>query len=150
MKKLVCAGIWLLAALATPPALSQEGETMNTETPDVAIVQTLIDRHFEIWNDPDRQARLAKFSAVYTEDLLLADYAGATTGYAAAEQLLARVQAEHAGFSFTPDPVSWNHGLGRVTWGFGPKDNPDLIRGEDIFTVRDGRLSSLHVFLDKK
>lgn len=149
MRTLLHAGIWLIAALAALPAQSQDHE-MTTETQEITLAGTLVDRHFEIWNDTDKETRLTKFSAVYTEDILLADYAEVANGYVEAARLLERVQSQHPGFSFAPDEVSWNHGLGRVTWGYGPKDNPDLIRGEDIFTVRDGRLSSLHVFIDKK
>ena len=42
------------------------------------------------------------------------------------------------------------HGVGRVTWSYGPASNPDLIRGEDIFTITDGKLASTRVFLNKK
>ncbi len=117
---------------------------------DVAVAQQLIERHFEIWNDNDASHWAAKFPQVYTADVLMADYGGAATGYAGIRPLIERVQAEHAGFRFTPGAVALNHGLGRITWSFGPKDHPDQIRGEDIFTIRDGRLASLHVFIDKK
>ena len=39
-------------------------------------------------------------------------------------------------------------GIGRVTWGYGPAGNPGQVRGEDIFTIENGKIASLHVFID--
>lgn len=143
----------LAAALAALPASTihaQEARDMQTSTQDLAAVQRLVDLHFAIWNDGDSRHWPAKFEQAYTADVTVADYAGQATGYAAVSQLLQRVQGGHAGFRFTPGPAAWNHGIGRVTWGYGPQDQPGLIRGEDIFTIRDGRLATLHVFIDKQ
>jgi len=123
---------------------------MDTHAQDLAIAQSLIDTHFEIWNNTDPVARLALFPAAYTPEVIVADYAGIASGYTDINEMIDRVLTQHVGFTFTPDPVAWNHGLGRVTWGYGPKANPGLIRGEDIFTVHNGKLASLHVFLDSK
>ncbi len=123
---------------------------MDTPSEDRAIAQQLMDRHFDIWNERDADARLAQFAAVYTPAFFVADYAAKASGYAEVNQLIARVQSEHAGFSFRPEPITWNHGLGRATWGYGPAENPNLVRGEDIFTMDQGKLASMHVFLDGK
>nr|WP_198982321.1 nuclear transport factor 2 family protein [Herbaspirillum sp. ASV7] len=117
-------------------------------TVDVAQAQALMDLHFAIWNEPDAQRRNALFAQVYTEDFVVADYQAKAVGHAAVGQLLQRVQDQHPGFAFKAQPVNWNHGLGRVTWTFGPPDQPGLIHGEDIFTIRDGKLASAFVFLD--
>jgi hypothetical protein len=134
----------------TGSTVTQEEITMNTQEPDIAHVQHLIDLHFDIWNDPEPKNWQAKFPQVYTADFYVADYAGVATGYDDVGKLILKVQQEHAGFRFRPEPVSWNHGVGRVTWGYGPSTNPDLVRGEDIFTIKDGKLASARVFLDKK
>lgn len=121
---------------------------MHTRNQEVEAAQRLIDLHFAIWNDTDKAARQARFATAYAPDFFVADDAGKAAGYLAVDRLIEKVQSEHAGFVFTPDPIAWNQGLGRVTWGYGPKERPGLIRGEDIFTVRDGRLSSAYVFID--
>jgi hypothetical protein len=121
---------------------------MDTHAQEVEVAQRLIDLHFAIWNDTDKAARLARFGAVYSPDFFVADESGKTGDLREVDQLIEKVQSEHAGFVFSPAPISLNHGLGRVTWVYGPKDRPGLIRGEDIFTVRDGRLASAHVFID--
>ncbi|WP_315137162.1 nuclear transport factor 2 family protein [Achromobacter marplatensis] len=113
-----------------------------------AAAQRLIDLHFDIWNEADPRIRETKFALVYTPDFFVADQNGVATGYASVNDLIQKVQGAHAGFVFTPAPVSWNHGVGRVTWGYGARSNPDTVRGEDIFTIKDGKLASAHVFLD--
>lgn len=149
MKKLI-QGTLLLAALNALPAASSHGlNDMKNTTQDIAAAQHLIDLHFEIWNDTNPDNWGAKFARVYTTDFFVADYQGMATGYDQVAKLLARVQGEHAGFVFSPDPITWNHGVGRVTWGYGPQDKPNLVRGEDIFTIENGKLASARVFINK-
>jgi hypothetical protein len=148
MKKILAASIWLVAALATSSSFAQETQLMTTDAEVRATAQQLVDRHFEIWNDRNSAQRMEKFTRVYTPDVQVADYKALATGYSAINQLIDRVQQEHQGFAFSPEPVVVNHGLVRVRWGFGPKDQPNKVRGEDIFTMREGKLGSLHVFLD--
>jgi hypothetical protein len=146
MKNIVYAGALLLASLAH----AQEVHTMSTNDQDVAVAQKLIDHHFAIWNDTDAARRLAKYPAVYTADFFVADYAGKDTGYANVDRKIGELQRKNAGFKFTPEPITWNHGVGRVTWGYGPAANPNRVRGEDIFTIEGGKLASARVFIDKK
>lgn len=146
MKTFFYTGALLLASLAH----AQEVYTMPTTEPAGAVAQQLIDRHFQIWNDDQSATRLPRFAAVYTEGFFVADYAGMATGYADVDRMIGDLHAKHAGFRFTPAPVTWNHGVGRVTWGYGPADDPHRIRGEDIFTIEGGKLASARVFIDKK
>lgn len=141
----------LLALLTTLSLLSSPAQASPDNKPDAQAeqAQRLIDTHFEIWNSTDQQARMAKFRSVYDQDVTVADYGGIATGYVAVNHLIERVQTQHPGFKFTPDPVQWNHGFGRVTWGFGPNTNPNAVRGEDIFTMKNGKVASFRVFLDR-
>jgi hypothetical protein len=139
MKKLIAIAAMAVASLA------------HAEPADeAAVAQQLITHHFEVWNDTDPQHWAVKFPELYTEDFYVADYAGIAKGYKEVAGMIQRVQGGHAGYLFTPEPITWNHGVGRVTWGYGPRDNPNLIRGEDIFTIKDGKLASARVFIDKK
>lgn len=147
MKKTLAAAA-LIAALTTSHSFAQEAQPMTDDAQASATAQNLVERHFEIWNDHNSAQRLGKFAQVYTTDVEVADYKALATGYTAINQLIDRVQQEHQGFAFSPEPVAVNHGLARVKWGFGPKYQPNRVRGEDIFTVRDGKLASLHVFID--
>ena len=123
---------------------------MKPDTHDAAdVAQRLIDIHFSIWNDADSHSRELKFDQVYTQDFFVADQSGVAAGYAEVNRLIEQLQGTHAGFRFTPAPITWNHGVGRVVWSYGPRGNPDQVHGEDIFTIKDGKLASAHVFLDR-
>ncbi|WP_312209651.1 nuclear transport factor 2 family protein [Pseudescherichia sp.] len=150
MKMTIHFGLVLAALLMLPVAHSRETKTMTTSAQDITIAQRLIDHHFAIWNDRNPASRIEEFAQVYTPDFFAADEDGVTTGYASVVKMIEKVQAGHPGFTFTPDPISWNYGIGRVTWGYGPKENPNLVRGEDIFTLQDGKISSARVFIDNK
>lgn len=121
---------------------------MDVHEQDLATVQQLIDRHFEIWNDTDPARRALRHAALYTHDVFVADYAGSARGHAQVDAKLAGLQQRFAGFTFRPAPAAWNHGIGRVTWSYGPDEDPGRVRGEDIFTIEDGKLASLRVFID--
>lgn len=142
----------LMAPLATPSLHAHEATIMThtaSDAVDLAAMQRLLDRHFEIWNAPISPATMAKFQDIYTADFFVADEHGKAVGYEQVAKLIQKVQSGHPDFVFTPAPASWNHGLGRVTWGYGPRSNPNQVRGEDIFTIENGKLSSARVFLDK-
>jgi hypothetical protein len=123
---------------------------MSRDINEVRAAQALIDRHFELWNDTNPANWVAPYHQIYTKDFFVADPAGVARGYEQVTQLMQKVQSAHAGFTFRPEPINWNHGVGRVTWDYGPDDNPGLIHGEDIFTIEDGKLASARVFLDKR
>lgn len=123
---------------------------MKPDMHDAAdVAQRLIDIHFSIWNDAESHSRELKFDQVYTQDFFVADQSGVAAGYAEVNRLIEQLQGTHAGFRFTPAPITWNHGVGRVVWSYGPRGNPDQVHGEDIFTIKDGKLASAHVFLDR-
>ncbi|WP_286938006.1 nuclear transport factor 2 family protein [Achromobacter sp. UBA4530] len=151
MKFLTHCVLALAAMCSAPYAHAQETSQMKPATQDPAdLAQRLIDIHFSIWNDANAQSRESKFDQVYTQDFFVADQSGVATGYAQVNRLIEQLQGTHAGFRFTPAPITWNHGLGRVVWSYGPRGNPDQVHGEDIFTIKDGKLASAHVFLDRQ
>lgn len=148
MKKFAVIGGLLLAALIVPFTYSQERQAMSPDAQQIATAQRLIDQHFAIWNERSSEVRLQQFSTTYTDDFTVADYAAIAQGSNEVNQLIERVQSQHEGFKFSPEPIAWNHDIGRVRWGFGPSNEPNKVRGEDIFTVRNGKLLTMHVFLD--
>lgn len=151
MKKVFTQTLLLAVLLAGTHNVLAESITMNITTTQTAPdgLQQLIDRHFAIWNSTDAAEREKAFAAVYSSDFFVADYDGLNEGADRVNAAISKVQSQHPGFIFTPAPVEWNHGIARVTWGYGPKDNPYLVRGEDVFTISEGRLSSARVFISK-
>lgn len=151
MKKIFSHILLASALLASAHYASARENPVNIETtqPEPAELQQLIDRHFAIWNDIHSAERAKKFPEVYTHDFFVADENGLNQGMTQVNAAISKVQSLHSGFIFTPAPVQWNHGIARVSWGYGPVSNPFLVRGEDIFTVSHNRLSSARVFLQK-
>lgn len=117
---------------------------------DAAAIAQLVERHFDIWNDTDAAQRQRKYLEVYTEDVVVADYADKAVGHAEMDRKIDALHGQHAGFVFHPGPAAWNHGVGRVRWWYGLADAAGAVHGEDIFTIEGGKLASLHVFLDKQ
>lgn len=150
MKQLSSLGLMLMAPLALSAPHIQTGEHMITESSEVSAAQALIDRHFALWNDTNPANWPAQFQRIYTPGFFVADYAGVARGYEQVSQLMQKVQSGHPGYTFRPEPITWNYGVGRVTWGYGPSNNPNLMHGEDIFTIEDGKLASARVFFDKR
>ena len=151
MKKAFTRILLLAVLLSGTNNLFAENRIMNVTTTQAAPagLQLLIDRHFAIWNNGDAAEREKAFATTYTSDFFVADYDGLNEGAERVNAAISKVQSQHPGFIFTPAPVEWNHGVARVTWGYGPKENPYLVRGEDVFTLRDGKLASARVFLSK-
>lgn len=151
MKKTVAQTLLLALLLAGTHSVLAENTIMNVTTTQTAPagLQQLIDRHFAIWNNPRAAEREQAFASVYSPDFFVADYNGLNEGAARVNAAITKVQSQHPGFIFTPEPVEWNHGIARVRWGYGPKEDLYRVRGEDIFTVSDGRLASARVFLNQ-
>jgi len=152
MKTVFTRMLVLTALLASTNNVMAGNTTMNITTTPVAPsgLQQLIDSHFALWNNTDATERAKAFAAVYQPNFFVADDKGLNEGADRVNAAISQVQSQHPGFIFTPAPVEWNHGIARVTWGYGPKDNPYQVRGEDIFTVSEGRLSSARVFLSRQ
>jgi hypothetical protein len=150
MKRSSKFGLLVLALISATSARAQVLDVTSTSPEQVAIAQKLIDRHFEIWNSSDSSKYKKTFDEIYTKDFFAANYKGIAKGYDAIVALIEKTQSEHPGFKFSPKPITINHGLGRVTWGYGPRENPNLVAGEDIFTIDDGKISSARVFLNNK
>jgi hypothetical protein len=115
---------------------------------DLILAQELVEKHFAIWNDYSLADFEKKYAEVYAKDFFLGDPKGRAQGASELFKLVTRVHKEHPGFLFRPEKATLNHGIGRVRWTLGPKENSTLIQGEDIFTIENGRISSMRVFLN--
>src|SRR4051794_12421360 len=97
-----------------------------------------------VFSEHDRAARDAALAELYVEDAILYDPEGEFHGRAAipdsVDTLLGRLGPD-ARFE-AAGPAVGHHGMARLFWKSGP------ITGTDVATVRDGRIVTLHVFLD--
>lgn len=97
---------------------------------------------------PDR--RIAAIGALYAPDAVLYEPEGVATGHAAIDRAVATLLSSlPPEFRFTATgPAVGHHGLGRLRWQAGPPDGPVAVTGTDVAHIEDGRIRSLHVFID--
>ncbi|MEU5768327.1 nuclear transport factor 2 family protein [Streptomyces asoensis] len=98
----------------------------------------------EVFGNRDPVSRRAAIDRIYTEDVVFTDPEGVTTGRDAIEDKAATLLADApADGGFTEDGHRYagpQHGA--LAWAFGPPGVP-AVRGIDVITVRDGRISAI-------
>lgn len=64
--------------------------------------------------------------------------------------LIDEVQGKFPGFGFTiiPGSLGDQHGHVRISWYYGPSDQPKTITGQDFMLVESGLIHSVTVFID--
>lgn len=114
------------------------------------IVSLLVRNLFDVFDERDRDSRVAAIQDLYTPDAIFCDPHGHHTGHSgvesAASGLLAMVPADFRFSQRTPPQVLQDSG--RIEWAFGPPDSPQKITGTDFVIVRDGRIAAMYTFLD--
>ncbi|GAA3621367.1 hypothetical protein GCM10022223_42810 [Kineosporia mesophila] len=103
----------------------------------------------EIFGQRDAALRDAAARRTYTEDIVFGDPEGEVTGIDAvvgkAQALLDGVPAD---FVFAEvGPLYAGAGEAALAWTFGPAGGEPAVRGIDIATITDGRISHLRTFL---
>jgi hypothetical protein len=62
---------------------------------------------------------------------------------------IARIQEHTPGFVFseigTPQA---HHGIGRMSWGYGPQGEPPKVTGLDVVVIRESKIAAMYTFLD--
>lgn len=120
------------------------GDTLNkTQLAQLAA------RHLEIWNNTDAASRLTALANLYTADVLFVDAAYVSTGREGLNTFIGNLQKAHPGFRFSLARIDANHNMIRLYWNFGDKAHPALVKGMDLIEVAQGKIKSLHAFLDK-
>ena len=100
---------------------------------------------YEVFGQRDETARREMAERIYASDVVFADDEGTVHGWAAvsdkAGALLGQVAPD---FAFAEDSLVYA-GAGRaaLAWRFGPPDAEPVVRGIDVVTVVDGRISEM-------
>jgi ketosteroid isomerase-like protein len=102
----------------------------------------------EVFNNRDAEARRTAIDRVYTDDVAFTDPEGTTVGRAAlADKAAGLLDRAPEGFEFVSDSIAYTgDDTGALAWAFGPVGAP-VVRGIDIVTVRDGRISALRTLV---
>ncbi|MGY0002306.1 nuclear transport factor 2 family protein [Micromonospora sp. I033] len=110
----------------------------------------LIEKYLAAWNTTDPAARRALIDEVWAADGTYTDPLAAVAGRDQIDGLIAAVQQQFAGLEFTlAGPVDAHHDLARFTWHLGPRGGEPVAVGFDVAVVADGRIATVHGFLDR-
>src|SRR5471032_3231517 len=102
-----------------------------------------------IFGERDPAARMMELKTIWLPEGIFVGPDGRYAGLDAINCKVAELQTKFPGFNFIErGPVQAMHGIGRLAWGFGPKDNRTAVTGVDIAVTREGRLLERYAFID--
>ncbi|MGL5117027.1 MAG: nuclear transport factor 2 family protein [Beijerinckiaceae bacterium] len=104
-----------------------------------------------VFNERDAGTRIRAIRELYAESAVLYEPPDtAAEGHAAISEAVTHLLASlPPNFAFTATgPALGHHGIGRLRWQAGPPDGPVAVNGMDIARFQDGRILSLHVFIE--
>jgi hypothetical protein len=103
-----------------------------------------------VFGEHDAGRRMQAIRELYAEDAVLHEPHASARGHAAISDAVTGLLASlPRNFVFRAvGPAVGHNGLGRLQWRSGPPDGPVAVTGMDVARVEDGRIRSLHVFLD--
>jgi hypothetical protein len=111
----------------------------------------IVKRYLEAWNETDAGARRELVGSLWTADGSYTDPLADVRGPDAIASLMGAAQEQFPGLTFTlGGPVDAHHNQGRFTWHLGPDGGEPVVIGFDVVVLDgDGRIASVHGFLDK-
>ena len=111
----------------------------------------IIKRYLDAWNETDAAARHSLVASLWAADGSYTDPLADVQGPDAIAGLIGAAQQQFPGLVFTlGGPVDANHDQARFTWYLGPAGGVPVVIGFDVVVLsEDGRIASVHGFLDK-
>jgi len=117
-----------------------------------STAQLLEDSLLVIWNDRNADNRAKAMQNIYAADIVFFETndGPAIKGHQAMNELIATLQAQWpAEFKFElTGPARVNHQVQYIAWRLGVHGQPAAATGMDLAVVENGRIASLHLFLD--
>ena len=104
-----------------------------------------------VFNERDEGQRISAVRELYVEGAVLYEPPDtAAEGHAAISEAVTRLLASlPPDFAFTATGSTLgHHGIGRLRWQAGPPNGPAAVIGMDIAHIEEGRIHSLHVFIE--
>jgi hypothetical protein len=111
----------------------------------------IIKRYLDAWNETDAAARHSLVASLWAADGSYTDPLADVRGPDAIAGLIGAAQQQFPGLVFTlGGPADANHNQARFTWHLGPAGGEPVVIGFDVMVLsEDGRIASVHGFLDK-
>jgi SnoaL-like domain len=113
-------------------------------------VEEILGRNLhEVFNGLDAEMRRAAVRELWCRDCVFVDPEGIHRGTEAIQQSVAELRERFPGFVFSAVGRAQSiHGVGRLSWSFGPPEDPQRITGLDVGVTENGKLSALYTFVD--
>lgn len=116
---------------------------------NVVTAINLVEDHLKGWAEPDPHARLTLLQKIYSRDIKVIDPGTILKGCAEVSDFIGDLLSKNPGFNFRiARPIEVHHNTAILLWEFGPATQPDKISGQDIFTLKDGRITSFIIFVE--
>ena len=111
----------------------------------------LVERSLKTWNETDPLRRRALIEDVYAERASYTDPMIAAQGWETIDATIGAVQSMFPGHVFTlAGDVDAHHDIARFQWHLAePGADEPLVIGFDVAVLDEGRIRSVHGFLDK-
>ncbi|WJR65319.1 nuclear transport factor 2 family protein [Neorhizobium sp. CSC1952] len=111
---------------------------------------THAERYLAIWNETDAARRRAMIADAWTEDGVYVDPLMHGKGHDWIDCLVEGVQTRFPGFRFALIGEADGYGDNlRFSWDLGPEGGEPIIKGTDFARLENGRLKTVHGFLDQ-
>lgn len=112
-------------------------------------VQSVIDRYFAAWNEPDPSRRRALIAQTWTADGNYLDPFMAGDGPDGIDTMIKGVQDQFPGYVMRrTGEIDAHHDRVRFTWELATESGLPMAGGLDVGIVADGRLRSITGFID--
>jgi hypothetical protein len=111
----------------------------------------IVTRYLQMWNETDPAVRRTLVDELFAFDAAYIDPLAEAHGRDAIDSTIGAVQAQFAGWVFTPvGSVDAHHSQVRFGWGLGPSGEEPLIVGFDVAVADEGgQITTVLGFLDK-
>jgi SnoaL-like domain len=119
--------------------------------PEGNLMNDVIARYLDCWNETNPAARRKLIDEVWAADAEYIDPMAEARGRAAIDATIGAVQNQFPGLVFTlAGPVDAHHRQARFSWGLGPEGAEPLVVGFDVAVTDDrDKITTVLGFLDK-
>ena len=119
------------------------------ENKEVIDAIALVEGHLKLWGEAGAEKRLNMAKGIYAEQVKVVDPGGILNGIEEISDFIGDLLANNPGFEFRiVKPIEVHHHTALLSWQFGPASHPDQITGQDVFTLAEGLIVSLLVFVN--
>lgn len=103
-----------------------------------------------IFGEADVDRRNTAISEIYLPDAVLYEPGHIANGHAEIKLTIGALLRDFPpNFVFAADGQGvGHHGMARLRWRAGPVDGPPTVTGTDVVQIEQGRIKTIHVFLD--